>query len=292
MKMSRTLIKTLSILIRGEGVAASSLRPDMAAELFSERLLTVHAKGSRRLLRAVDVKALRNFLSSRYEELRNLEDALSKGPDWSSRSEQAKESGNSKLVSVRSCPGFPVNCYEPIECSLAGKKIVLKPSEGSFQHIFDWRTFSLPPDVTIIGIENMENFIRIREQREFFDSCLSEHPDSGVPGRIIFVSRYPQSTDLRSWLQAIPNRYVHFGDFDLAGINIFLTEFYNHLGQRASFLVPDDIEMRLAHGSTVRYNSQYRKFHDLKAEDSRLQSLISLIHRYRRCYDQEGYIGS
>lgn len=138
----------------------------------------------------------------------------------------------------------------------------------------------------------MENFIRIREQREFFDCCLRENLDRDGAGRILFVSRYPQSTDLRSWLQTIPNRYVHFGDFDLAGINIFLTEFYNHLGPRASFLIPDDIDKRLAHGSTTRYNSQNKKFQDLKVEDSRLQSLISLIHKYRRCYDQEGYIGS
>ena len=42
-----------------------------------------------------------------------------------------------------------------------------------------------------------------------------------------------QSSDLRTWLQTIPNQYVHFGDFDLAGIHIFLTEFQKHLGTRA-----------------------------------------------------------
>lgn len=69
-----------------------------------------------------------------------------------------------------------------------------------------------------------------------------------------------QSSDLRTWLQTIPNQYVHFGDFDLAGIHIFLTEFQKHLGTRASFLIPQDIELRIKHGSAERYNDQYQKF--------------------------------
>lgn len=69
-----------------------------------------------------------------------------------------------------------------------------------------------------------------------------------------------QSSDLRTWLQTIPNQYVHFGDFDLAGFHIFLTEFQKHLGTRASFLIPQDIELRIKHGSAERYNDQYQKF--------------------------------
>ena len=58
---------------------------------------------------------------------------------------------------------------------------------------------------------------------------------------VLFVSRYPQSADLREWLIKIPNRYIHFGDFDLAGICIYQSEFYKFLGDRAGFLIPEDI---------------------------------------------------
>ena len=134
----------------------------------------------------------------------------------------------------------------------------------------------------VVGVENMENFRLIRRQRELFESQ--------VGNRLLFVSRYPQSTDLRDWLQTIPNRYVHFGDFDLAGIHIFLTEFYPHLLSRASFLIPTDIEERLRIGSMERYNAQLSKFRHLHCEQPALQSLIDLINKYHRCYDQEGYI--
>lgn len=121
-------------------------------------------------------------------------------------------------------------------------------------------------------------------QRALFSSELGLH-------RLLFVSRYPQSTDLRSWLCSIPNHYIHFGDFDLAGINIFLTEFHAHLGERSSFLIPKDIEQRLANNGTgQRYNAQYQKFKNLATHIPALQNLIDAINKYRRGYDQEGYI--
>lgn len=123
----------------------------------------------------------------------------------------------------------------------------------------------------------------IRHQRKLFESVLGDTP-------LLFVSRYPQSKDLRKWLQGITNRYVHFGDFDLAGINIFLTEFQQFLGDRSSFLIPSDIEKRLQIGSQERYNSQLSRFRDLKCDDKKIQAVINLINKYHRCYDQEGYI--
>ena len=143
--------------------------------------------------------------------------------------------------------------------------------------------FAIPDNVIVVGIENMENFRMIRRQRQLFESEIGSSP-------LLFVSRYPQSSDLRRWLQCIPNKYVHFGDFDLAGINIFLTEFHKHLGNRSSFLIPSDIEQRLSNGSHVRYNEQYPKFQHLCSDIPSLQSLIVLINKYHRGYDQEGFI--
>jgi hypothetical protein len=184
---------------------------------------------------------------------------------------------------VRSCPGFPVNSYEPITCSLSGNEFVINPPESSFVFIDNWQQFAIPEGVIVVGIENMENFRMIRHQRKLFESVLGDVP-------LLFVSRYPQSQDLRNWLIGIPNKYVHFGDFDLAGIHIFLTEFYKYLGNRSEFLVPSDIEQRLAKGSPVRYNKQHGKYCALRTDIQYLQLLIDLINKYHRGYDQEGYI--
>ena len=267
----------------GEQVAGSKLNSRLLDELLAEGLLLVLSRGSRKSYRARDPEALKRFFIDRDESYRILEVDRP-----NSRASMAAETGNSKLVMVRSCPGFPVNSYEPIACHLDGKPFVVNPQEGSFLFVADWECFTIPEDVVVIGVENMENFRMIRRQRVFFEQYLRAH-DLSI--RVLFVSRYPQSTDLRRWLCAISNHYLHFGDFDLAGINIFLVDFQQYLGkERSSYLIPDDVESRLKSGSRKRYDEQYNRFKSIKSEVPELQHLIDLIHRERKAYDQEGYI--
>ena len=277
MVLSKTQTDLLQRLVSGESVAASSLRKDVAAELLDEGLLTVITHGSRRSYAAIDTEALRKFAESHYGGFSFV------GKDGLTRAEMASETGNSKLVMVRSCPGFPVNSYEPIACTMNDREFIVNPGDGSFVFVADWQKFKIPEDVIVVGIENMENFRMIRQQRGLFEQIIGSQ-------RLVFVSRYPQSSDLRSWLKIIPNRYIPFGDFDLAGINIFLTEFNSYLGNRSSFLIPLDIEERLAKGSKERYNDQYQKFKSINSNIPDIQHLIDLINKYHRCYDQEGYI--
>ena len=285
MKITVSLIDKLIRLRNGESMPASQLRGGWVDELVREGVIVSTSHGSRRSIFSPQPDAFVLALSAIDERLSDLDlmrDTLL--ADGLSRSIQASATGNSKLVTVRSCPGFPVNTYEPIRCLLNGREMTVCPEEGSFLFVADWNSFTVPQDVVVVGIENMENFRLIRQQQELFRRTIGDE-------RLLFVSRYPQSSDLRSWLQSVSNRYVHFGDFDLAGINIFLTEFYSFLGDRASFFIPDDIESRLANGSMKRYNDQYAKFHDLHSDIPELQNLIGFIHQYHRGYDQEGYIG-
>ena len=249
MKLTKALIGKLEALATGQTVPYSSIKGTWVDELIAEQVLTVDAHKSRRLLRAPDSEALLLALPRYNESLKNLSSAgrfIDAGAELS-RSEQVEMAGNSKVVARRTCPGFLVNAYSPISATLNGKPFTISPPEGSFVFIADWQTFSIPSETLVIGIENMENFREIREQRRLFETQMQAGERS-----LLFASRYPQSADLCRWLKQQPNRYVHFGDFDLAGISIFQTEFENHLGARASFLIPSDIEKRLPHGSAQR----------------------------------------
>ena len=274
---------SIQALLAGELVAGSRLNSKLLDELLAEGLLLVVSRGSRKSYRARDAEALKRFLVDKDERYRLLEVNAS-----DSRATMAAETGNSKLVMVRSCPGFPVNSYEPIECFLDENPFVVNPQEGSFLFVSDWEKFTIPEDTVVIGVENMDNFRMIRTQRTFFEKYLHNHD---LSDKVLFVSRYPQSTDLRKWLCSIPNHYLHFGDFDLAGINIFLFEFQQYLGkERSSYLIPADIESRLKFGSRKRYDEQCNRFKDIKSDILELQQLIDLIHHERKAYDQEGYI--
>ena len=284
MKITASLIDKLIRLRNGESIPASQLHGEWVSELESDGVIVSTSHGIRRVLFVPQPEAFLQALSAFDERLSDLDlmrDTLQTGE--TSRSVQASATGNSKLVAVRSCPGFPINTYEPIACFLNGREMIVNPQEGSFMFISDWQSFTIPQDVVVVGIENMENFRKIHQQRALFDQTIGS-------ARLLFVSRYPQSSDLRSWLQTIPNRYVHFGDFDLAGISIFLTEFHAYLGERSSFFIPSDIEQRLPNGSLERYNAQYPKFKNIRTNIPYLQHLIDTINNYHRCYDQEGYI--
>lgn len=274
---------SIQALVAGELIAGSKLSRKLRDELLAEGMLLVISRGSRKSYRARDTEALKRFLIDKDESYRILEVDAS-----DSRASMAAETGNSKLVMVRSCPGFPVNSYDPIECFLGGEPFMVNPQEGSFLFVAEWEEFTIPEDVIVIGVENMENFRMIRKQRAFFEEYLQEHK---LSNKVLFVSRYPQSTDLRRWLCTISNHYLHFGDFDLAGINIFLFDFQKYLGkEHSSYLIPNDIESRLKSGSKKRYDEQYCRFKDIKSDVCELQQLIDFIHHERKAYDQEGYI--
>ena len=288
--MRVTLIQALAALRSGETVPFSRFPEDWAEEMLAEGCLSSIVHGSRKSLKVRSLRAFDVFLRSKNLQPEQLDETLEVLSEPKTRAAQVQMLGDSKAIAVRSCPGFPVNVIAPLSVRLGERKLLLCPCPGSFLYISDFLDLWIPRDAIVVGVENMENFRLPERQTEVWNQIRDQYGDGGVPP-VLLVSRYPQSKDLITWLQAIPNPYVHFGDFDLAGIHIYLTEFYRHLGDRASFYVPDDIEVRLeSSGSRERYNTQFQRFGKMEVTDTRVLPLIQLIHRYQRGYDQEGYI--
>src|SRR5690606_4669607 len=75
-----------------------------------------------------------------------------------SRAEAIEVSSNSKLVRGRTFEGFLVNCYEPIECVLDNDEITIQPKPGTFTFVHKYKNFFPPSHVTIVGVENPDNF--------------------------------------------------------------------------------------------------------------------------------------
>lgn len=285
MKLTLRLIENLKRLLHGETIPFSMLPKSLVDPFVEEGILSVEYHKTKRCLRAPNSTALAGALQKYNESLKDLDAAERLLTVDNSRAAQAAISGNSKTSSKRAMPGFLVNSYKRIDCIICGQPFAVEPAEGSAVYIANWHTFVPPVSTLIVGIENTENFLRIREQKKLFDNFLQREESE-----ILFVSRYAFSTDLMNWLASIPNRYLHFGDFDLAGISIFLNQFKPYVGERGSFLIPSDIESRLKDGSRKRYDDQYQKYSNLTTSDVALNHLISLMHKYRRTFDQEGYI--
>lgn len=280
MKKTVGLIEKLIRLVNGETLPSSTLRGDWFEQMEADGVLVTVTHGSRKSMRALSTDSLRHYLASQYD-LHDLESVLTiLKADEAGRALQVDATGDSKFVRQRTFKGFLVNSYQPIDATINDVSVTLFPPDGSFVFIADFQQFTISPDVVIVGMENAENFRYIKRQKYLFSTYE----------KVLFVSRYPQNGDLVSWLKSVPNQYVHFGDLDLAGLAIYQNEFYRHLGERASFFLPDDFEYRISNGSLERYNAQLPQYGKMKIEDPRIEPVLACIHKEHRGYDQEGYI--
>lgn len=287
--MRATLVQAFAALRQGETVPFSRFPLEWIEEMLAEGGVSSIVRGSRKSLKVVSRAAFDVYLRSKGLQLDKLEETAAVLSEADSRASQVQLLGDSKAVAVRSCPGFPVNVIGPLSVRLGERKVLMCPCPGSFLYISDYWNFRIPSNAIVVGVENMENFRLPERQMAVWEEIQDQFGEDGVPP-LLLVSRYPQSRDLVMWLQGIPNRYVHFGDFDLAGIHIYLAEFYRYLGDRSAFFIPEDIEERLSLGSRERYQVQFERFGRMDIPDPRVKPLADLIHRFQKGYDQEGYV--
>ena len=279
MKIPLRIAKNLLLLISGETLADSTTKHPIIDSLVEENILVRKGRIKKSLLMQ-NREAMTIYLQNHFgvNNLNAYVEAIEN--EEISRADLAIVSADSKLKTVRTFKGFLVNSFQPLICSLNNEPYLLKPEEGTFTFIYDFEQFVPSSEITIVGIENPENFRQIKLQKKLFGSIQP-----------LFVCRYPQnnSKDLIGWLTNIPNNYLHFGDFDLAGINIYVNEFKKRIGNKTTFYVPENIEGLLNnYGNKDRYNNQKEAFDkQFILEEPALLELIQLIHKSKKGLDQE-----
>jgi len=281
MKLSLKIAKVLVRLINGQIVTASSAKSSLIDDLISENILWQKGK-HHKTFQLRDEKQLAIYLSNQLQ-IKDLNLYISALENKStSRSDFVKIATDSKKSRERVFKGFLVNCYNPIKAELNNHKFTINPIAGSFIFIYDFESFNLNKDITIVGVENSKNFRHIKEQEYLFKNI-----------KPLFISRYPQNQnkDFIKWLQSIPNNYLHFGDFDIAGIGIYLNEYKTHLSEKAKFLIPENIENAIKeNGNRDRFDNQKMNFNINEIEEKQLMNLIEVINAEKKGLDQEFYI--
>lgn len=279
MKLSLSIAVQIQQMLEGVELPSSKVKHIVINKLVEDGLVHVRQAGRTRQLYSIrNIGAFKSYLSNQFgiDDLQNYIEKLSS--EDLTRAEAVTISSNSKLKRIRTFKGFLVHSYEPVKAFLSGNTISVNPHEGTFTFIYDYERFVPDKNITIIGVENPENFRWATKQKAFFRHL---HP--------LFVSRYPQSNDLIKWLCAIPNQYLHFGDFDFEGINIYLSEYKKYLGKKASFFVPERIdEMIQAKGNRDLYNKQiHLQPNDALIEEQPIKDLFKSVHKYKKVLEQE-----
>jgi hypothetical protein len=278
MKLALNIAEKLMQLVEGQKIPASKMKYAIVQDLMAEGIIYRPGKVNS-IIQLTEKQQLELYLKNHFEinDLRSYIEAVKN--EESTRADLVVVAADSKVKAVRTFKGFLVNSYTPISTTLNGESHIICPTIGTFNFIYDFEGFIPTPDVTIVGIENPENFRHIEKQQYLFKDI-----------KPLFVSRYPQnqSKDLIKWLQSIPNNYMHFGDFDFAGIGIYLNEFQKYIGERGNFFVPNNIEeLIIKFGSKKRYDIQKANFNTDLVRDDKLLRLIKLLHICKKGLDQE-----
>ncbi len=262
----------------GEKIPFSKVKHSVVVAMLENGILKKQIQGrSKAVIYLTNRDGLSAYLKNHFgiDSLENYIKVLQRAD--SSRGEVIDISSNSKLKSIRTFKGFLVNCFQPVECKLNGKPITIQPHEGTFTFIYDYDSFTLSSSITIVGIENPENFRFIQKQKMLFENIQP-----------LFVSRYPQNKDLIKWLQRIPNNYLHFGDFDFAGLNIYCNEYKKHLKGKATFFMPPDLEKLIStRGNRDNYNNQIILFDKNEIGEENILILLRLIEKNKKGLEQE-----
>lgn len=281
MNLPLNVAQKLLLLSVGDKIPASKLTHPVFQELILEGI--IHKPGKiRSTVQLIDKEQLRLFLKNHFsiDDLELYIETVKR--EDITRADLVEAATDSKARYLRTFKGFLVNCYAPLDAFLNNQAVSIEPLEGTFNFIYDFENFIPHKDITIVGIENPENFRHIERQKYLFKDIQP-----------LFVSRYPQyqSKDLLRWLQTIPNEYLHFGDFDFAGIGIYLNEFKKYLGHRAKLFIPENIDPLIRKmGSKKRYDDQRINFNINTIEEEKIMSLIESIHRNKKGLDQEIFI--
>src|SRR5690606_20049308 len=125
----------------------------------------------------------------------------------------------------------------------------------------------------IVGVENPECFVKFDKLVHLFQQK-----------ELVVIMRYMSNSPNR-WLQSVSNNYLHFGDFDPAGLSIYIREYLSHLPSlRCDFFIPPELEQLLGqYGQESLYDNQIHLLKNIDFQNyPKLEYIANLLHKHRK----------
>ncbi|CAA6799379.1 MAG: Unknown protein [uncultured Sulfurovum sp.] len=191
------------------------------------------------------------------------------------RGEMLTVSLDDKAKSINPFDGMYISSYDNIEISIDGQITKLNNLNGSAMFISKSCRLEISKEILVVGIENTENLLFILQQIEYF---------SNMKQKKVFIYR---NKFMLHWLEKIENNYLHYGDFDFAGISIYKSEILPRVKANKRFFIPSNIEDLLNKGQSDLYYQHYSYKANIMGIDDDLDKLITLIDDYKKTVRQE-----
>jgi len=248
-------IKTLLKLKKQKELNYSDVPKSLLEELLKEGLVGVKQLSAKKK----KVVATEYF----YYKYKNLEQIA----NATNRSELTKVA-NSKAKKISPQDGF----FIAGNCKVNSKDINISQNSAIFLKDFP----AIDKEVLIVVVENFENLIYFKKQLYLFNAK-----------KLLFIYR---NKAMREFVKDISNKTLYFGDFDLAGIDIYLHQILP-LNKNIELFIPNTIEQDLKEfGSKELFNKQLNRYKNLSSNIDKIKNLIELIKTNQKALEQEFYI--
>lgn len=189
-----------------------------------------------------------------------------------SRDEIVKTNDSTKSIQSKSFSGLSISVLKPLNVMLNSKEVIFPALEGTGIFIHESSTLELSKDIIVVGVENAQTAWYINRYSHIFDESQKY---------IFLVIKNINSSYERQWLESIENEYLHFGDYDLAGVSIYINEIIPRLKKcnKHSYLINDYIYAQIKdRGSRELFSKQIIKYKNLEYfSNARVSKLISFI---------------
>lgn len=215
-----------------------------------------------------------NYFIDSLEEIDDyIQEMFDKKP---SRDEVQKWHNSTKSKESKSLNGLYVSSLNKIDIKLNDKIVTIIPNSGLGYFLFYTQKIELYESTIIVGVENYQVVWFAQKYKQFFDNK-----------DILFIVINPFMLE---WIENLKNEYVHFGDYDLAGINIYLNKILPRLkkSKKHSMFIPQNIEYLIQeHGDPELYEKQ-KQYKNLDTNDIQINNLIKSIRDNKKSIEQEG----
>lgn len=246
-------LKTLLKLKTSKELNYSMVPKTLLEELLSENLVVVRTLTPKRKKVLIN----EHFLEV-YKDIEKLEDI-------STRAQLIQASTHTKKISISPQDGLYING----NCKIQNVQLPIFDKSA----IFLKELPKIDGDIPVVGLENYENLL-------YFESLLKHFQEENI----LFVYR---NKAMREFFRTITNKKIYFGDFDLAGISIYLNEILP-LDKTIKFFIPKDLDILLPKfGNRYLYEKHLDKYKNLSSENKNIQDIIEIIHKNQKSLEQE-----
>lgn len=265
-------------LENGEQLNSSEIKAKtMLKQFYEDGIIQCHPLGNRRsAYYCPNAQLLQNYLIAQYDIL-SLKKYIEEFENTASDGESSLGATKStKTFRDKSLQGFFIKALNS-EISVSGQTIQPVP-QGIALFVHQPERLKIPKTALIVGVENPECFLKFERLAHLF-----------TQKELVVIMRYLSHSPNR-WLQTITNNYLHFGDFDPAGLSIYINEYRTLLhADRCSFFIPQNIEELLEQfGQTILFDSQIQLLENIDfTKYSEILNLVKLMQKFRKGMEQE-----